>query len=55
MDAVDGSPDQVSFTVLSSQTGNMFYSNDWRFDSTGTLSWRSWLENLASPTAIQIG
>jgi hypothetical protein len=55
MDAVDGSPDQVSFTVLSSQSGNMFYSNDWRYDSVGTLSWRSWLQNMASPTAIQIG
>jgi hypothetical protein len=49
MDVTDGkSPttsqgDQVAFTVLSSKTGELYYANDWRYDST-IGGWRSFLQ-----------
>jgi hypothetical protein len=57
MDAHDGGTsggDTVGFTVLSSKTGSLYYSNNWVYDNT-TLAWRTLPQLLTSGTAIQIG
>src|SRR5262245_42622468 len=52
-----GGKKQVAFTVLSSKDGTLYYSNNWQNDlggldaiggSTGTKSWRSILQDIAS-------
>jgi len=58
MDAHDGgtaSGDTVGFTVLSSKTSALYYSNNWVFDSA-TKSWRT-LRQLVGPasSAVVIG
>jgi hypothetical protein len=57
MDAHNGGTsggDTVGFTVLSSKTGGLYYSNNWVYDGT-TLAWRTLPQLLASGSAIQIG
>jgi hypothetical protein len=67
MDAVDGgttpNSDSIAFTVLSSQSSNMFYSNNWQYDGPApgqlplpgqTLAWRTMPETMANGDAIQI-
>jgi hypothetical protein len=46
--------DTVGFTVLSSKTGSLYYSNNWVYDNT-TLAWRTLPQLLTSGSAIQIG
>jgi hypothetical protein len=55
MDAHDGGAtgDTVSFTVLSSKDGSLYYSNNWVYD-TATLSYKTVLQSVASPNFIQI-
>jgi hypothetical protein len=48
MDVADGktySTDQVGFTVLSSKTSTLYFSNNWVYDSA-TKSWRTVLQNV---------
>jgi hypothetical protein len=40
IDSVDGAPDKVGFTVLSSKTSELYYSNNWTYDSP-TAAWRT--------------
>jgi hypothetical protein len=58
MDAHDGGQtgDTVGFTVLSSKTGALYYSNNWVYDST-TLAWRTIQQAVSSAggCAIRIG
>jgi hypothetical protein len=58
MDAHDGGQtgDTVGFTVLSSKTGALYYSNNWVYDGT-TLAWRTLPQAVSSAggCAIRIG
>ena len=58
MDAHDGgqSGDTVGFTILSSKTGALYYSNNWVYDST-TLAWKTVQQGVSSAggCAIRIG
>jgi hypothetical protein len=58
MDAHDGgqSGDTIGFTILSSKTGALYYSNNWVYDGT-TLAWRTLPQAVSSAggCAIRIG
>jgi hypothetical protein len=58
MDAHEGGQtgDTVGFTVLSSKTGSLYYSNNWVYDNT-TLAWKTVQQtvNSAGGCAIRIG
>ncbi|MDP9330215.1 MAG: Ig-like domain-containing protein, partial [Actinomycetota bacterium] len=59
LDAHDGGTstgDMIGFTVLSSKTSSLYYSNNWKLDSN-TLSWRTVLQPFTSGdgTAVVIG
>jgi hypothetical protein len=55
MDARDGGAtgDTIGFTVLSSKTGLLYYSNNWVYDSA-TLSWRTGPQGVSAPSFVTI-
>jgi hypothetical protein len=50
MDVADNAtdPDQVGFTVLSSKTSELFYSNNWVLDASKT--WKTGTQTLTTGT-----
>jgi hypothetical protein len=56
MDAHDGGTaggDTIGFTILSTKTSSLYYSNNWVYDST-TLSWKTVPQSLASGAGVVI-
>jgi len=49
----DTSGDTVGFTVLSSKTSSLYYSNNWKWDNA-TLSWKTVSEGVTPGTAVSI-
>jgi hypothetical protein len=45
--------DTIGFTVLSSKTGNLYYSNNWVFDSP-TLSYKTVPQPVSSPSGCAV-
>ncbi|MFM9965716.1 MAG: hypothetical protein ACKV2Q_31415 [Planctomycetaceae bacterium] len=57
MDVKDGGSsamDQMGFTVISSKTSELYYSNDWIYDTTLKL-WKTRLSNMSGGYAVVIG
>ncbi len=50
-DWASGSADAAGFTVLSSKTGEMYYSNDWYFD-TLTKTWKTRSQTVIGSTVV---
>ncbi|MEA2674449.1 MAG: hypothetical protein QOI92_1641, partial [Chloroflexota bacterium] len=45
--------DSISFTVLSTKTSSLYYSNNWVYDSS-TLSYRTVLQSIVGSSGVVI-